>query len=468
MNETTIQTTPASRREGTVMAIKNNKKRVAAAVIAIAGLAGGAVAVHAATFADVTTGAAAPASMASIAPTCTTDCAIALDAGTGSITVQDAINGPQIIPFEGFGVNGAPASLAGSPNSTIKVPQGTTLTINLSQTAGGDPIDLSFPSLPASDVSAVGNVYTVHASKVGTSVFQPGSNADAPKQVAMGLVGVLIVTPTGCSSPTLSCAYDGTSYDDEALVATTDLDYQFATNSPDFPGMGYFGQSAMPDGSQRKVYHVINGKSFPDTDVIDVRAGESVLLRSVNAGVTDKSMSLLGLHQTLLARNTAQYTDPQTLTAPLVGPGETADLSVQIPADAASNQRYALIDAGRQMNSGTSYGFGGALTFFNVWPPAPVVPPVVVLPVVNSATFTAPDQLAISGTSTTGNITGAEVSIGAAPAAAGTGSPVGSAFGSPTYSETVTLVPAPVSGDTVWVRVQDSSGWSNAFSVAIP
>ena len=179
----------------------------------------------------------------------------------------------------------------------------------------------------------------------------------------------------------MTCAYDGTvSYTDEALVATTDLDFQFATNSADFPGMGYFGQSRMPDGSPRKVYHVLNGKSFPDTDVIDVRPGDSVLVRSVNAGVTDKSMSLLGLHQTLLARNASQYTDPQTFTSPLVGPGETADLAVQIPANAAAQQRYALIDAGRQMNHGNSYGFGGALTFLNVWPPAPVVVPPVVVP----------------------------------------------------------------------------------------
>ncbi|MEA3185489.1 MAG: hypothetical protein QOJ74_1966, partial [Ilumatobacteraceae bacterium] len=62
------------------------------------------------------------------------------------------------------------------------------------------------------------------------------------------------------------------------------------------------------------------------------------------------------------------YADPQTLIAPLVGPGETADLVVQIPLGAPANQRYALIDAGRQMNHGNGYGFGGALTFFNVWP----------------------------------------------------------------------------------------------------
>lgn len=393
MNELTIRTTRGSRQEGAIMAIENNSKRLGVAVIAAIGLIGGAVAVHAATFSQRVLSSAAPAAFPAIAPTCTATCAITLDAGTGSVTIADAVNGPQTVPFYGFNVNGEGTgahTLAGGTTSTIKVPRGTTLTITLTQDPSiTDPIDLSFPSLPAGDVSHVGAVYTVVASKVGTSVFQPGSNADAPKQVAMGLVGILIVTPTGCAGPNMTCAYNGTvSYSDEALVATTDLDFQFATKSADFPGMSYFAQSRMPDGSPRKVYHVLNGKSFPDTDVIDVRAGDSVLLRSVNAGVTDKSMSLLGLHQTLLARNAAQYTDPQTFTSPLVGPGETADLSVEIPTNAAAQQRYALIDAGRQMNHGNQYGFGGALTFLNVWPPAPVlVPPVVVPPVVVPPVF---------------------------------------------------------------------------------
>ncbi len=49
------------------------------------------------------------------------------------------------------------------------------------------PIDLSFPSLPVADVvDNGGGSYTVTASRVGTSVFQPGDNAQAPKQIASG------------------------------------------------------------------------------------------------------------------------------------------------------------------------------------------------------------------------------------------------------------------------------------------
>ncbi len=125
------------------------------------------------------------------------------------------------------------------------------------------------------------------------------------------------------------------------------------------------------------------------------------------------------------------------------------------------------------MNNGTDTGFGGALTFLNVrngdaatlsLAPAALAPAA---PTVDSAIFSGLDQLTINGTSTSGNIIGAEVSTGAAAAVAGSGTAVGTTFGTPNYSETVTLAPAPVSGDTVWVRVQDDNGWSDAYSVLI-
>ncbi len=206
---------------------------------------------------------------------------------------------------------------------------------------------------------------------MGTSVFQPGSNPGAPKQISSGLVGVLIVTPEGCADANLMCAYNGAhSYMDEALVAITDLDLEYATD-PTIFDMSYFGQSIDPDFSPRQVYHLINGKAFPETDVIEVRAEDDVLLRYVNAGVSDRTMGLLGLRQTLLARNTSVYADPQTLIAPLIGPGETADVEVFIPTSANDGQFFSLVDQGYQMNNGTDTGFGGALTFLNVRANAP-------------------------------------------------------------------------------------------------
>ena len=369
MHDTTTHESPASRREGTLMGIKRRKKQLVVAAIALAGIAGGAVVADATNFAGSVGQTAAPSSWPAIAPTatCTTSpCNVTLDVGTGTATVNDVSNGgPVNVPFLGFGVNGAPASLAGSPNSTIKVPVGTVMNITVTQSAGGDPIDLSFPSLAASDVVGGSGSYTVTANAVGTSVFQPGKNPGAPKQIALGLVGVLSVTPTGCVDAQLKCAYDGTVYDEEALIATTVLDLEYATSPATFD-MGYFGQSIDPDFSTRQVYHVINGNAFPDTDVIEAKAGDDVLLRIVNAGVSDSTLGTLGLRQSLLGRNASAYTDPQTVISPLVGPGETADVAVTIPAGATAGQFFSIMDQGQQMNNGTDTGFGGALTFLNV------------------------------------------------------------------------------------------------------
>jgi hypothetical protein len=356
------------------MVSKRNKKRLVAGAIAVAGLAGGGMAVYADTFGASVGVTAAPASWPAVTPTpgCSTDpCALSLDLhiNTGNVTVQDVTNGgPVSVPFLGFGINTTSVGLAGSPLSTIKVPVGTTLTITVIDDAAlPEAIDLSFPSLPADSVSHSGNVYTVQADTVGTSVFQPGANDHAPQEIARGLVGVLVVTPDSatCADPELKCAYDGTVYDDEALIAVTDLDLEFATNPNAFDA-GYFGQSIDPDFSGRQVYHVINGKAFPDTDVIPVRATDDVLVRYVNAGVLDKAMGILGTRQQLLGRNASKYTDPQLLISPLIGPGETADVVVHVPDGALPGQFFSIMDSGRQLNNGTATGFGGALTFLNV------------------------------------------------------------------------------------------------------
>ncbi len=71
MNETTTQETPASRREGTLMGIKRNRKQWVAAAIAIVGLAGGAVTADATNFTDSVGLLTPPAVWPSITPTCT-------------------------------------------------------------------------------------------------------------------------------------------------------------------------------------------------------------------------------------------------------------------------------------------------------------------------------------------------------------------------------------------------------------
>ena len=333
--------------------------------------------------------------------TCPTlECSINLHAGEGSLNIKDvtAPAGSVDVPFYGFGVNGADVGLAGSAASTIKVKLGTVITFNLSESVPG-AVSLSFPSISNASVTGNSGTFQVTADKVGTMIYEPGSNPSAPRQIAMGLVGVLIVVPADCE--TGLCAYDpAVTYADEAVVATTDIDAEFAANPAAFD-MGYFGQSRNPDGSPRQVYHLINGKAYPDTDLINVRPTDNLLIRSVNAGVSDKTMGLLGMQQTLLARNASLYTNAQTFVAPLVGPGETADISIAVSECATMGQQYSLMDQGRAMNHGTANGFGGAMTFLNVWataaapdtciPDVPGPPPTPETTTTTSTTTIAPE-----------------------------------------------------------------------------
>ena len=333
--------------------------------------------------------------------TCPTlECSINLHAGEGSVNIKDvtAPAGSVDVPFYGFGVNGADVGLAGSTASTIKVKLGTVITFNLSELVPG-AVSLSFPSISNASVTGSSGTFQVTADKVGTMIYEPGSNPSAPRQIAMGLVGVLIVVPADCE--TGLCAYDSAvTYADEAVVATTDIDAEFAANPAAFD-MGYFGQSRNPDGSPRQVYHLINGKAYPDTDLINVRPTDNLLIRSVNAGVSDKTMGLLGMQQTLLARNASLYTNAQTFVAPLVGPGETADISIAVSECATMGQQYSLMDQGRAMNHGTANGFGGAMTFLNVWataaapdtciPDVPGPPPTPETTTTTSTTTIAPE-----------------------------------------------------------------------------
>ena len=326
-------------------------------------------------------------------------------------------------------MNGADVGLAGSAASTIKVKLGTVITFNLSESVPG-AVSLSFPSISNASVTGSSGTFQVTADKVGTMIYEPGSNPSAPRQIAMGLVGVLIVVPADCE--TGLCAYDSAvTYADEAVVATTDIDPEFAANPAAFD-MGYFGQSRNPDGSPRQVYHLINGKAYPDTDLINVRPTDNLLIRSVNAGVSDKTMGLLGMQQTLLARNASLYTNAQTFVAPLVGPGETADISIAVSECATMGQQYSLMDQGRAMNHGTANGFGGAMTFLNVWataaapdtciPDVPGPPPTPETTTTTSTTTIAPETT-ISPVTTVAPTTTIYIPVTTNPGGGGGGEP---------------------------------------------
>jgi hypothetical protein len=220
-------------------------------------------------------------------------------------------------------------------------------------------------------------VYEFTAKGVGTSIYEAGPGTPTGnRQVAMGLAGVLVVRPAASSCPTSTtssklCLYgdpasggDGSPgrsagtdiADDEALVALSDIDPAFNADPLGFDMSLYAAH-----------YHLINGRAFPATDVIDTQPGHTVALRYANLSPMSHTMGLIGAHQDIIGRDAHAMAHSRSMVSPLLTPGQTMDVSVSVPTDAPANQRFALYDQGRQLHNGTQNGYGGALTFLNVW-----------------------------------------------------------------------------------------------------
>ena len=225
--------------------------------------------------------AAARLAAATLPPTisCTPSCE--LWATTGTL----ALPGGVTVPIWGYATSaGGSAQL---PGPVILADEGDSLSITLHNALAIDT-SLSFPALPlVPDLAGVApgdtKVYSFTADDPGTFLYEASLvTAEGPRQVAMGLVGALIVRPAG--QPTW--AYDAnTQFDDETLLIYTEMDPALNANPLTFNMQNYAPK-----------YFMINGKAYPDTVPIATAPGaRSVLLRHLNAGLDQHSIGLLGL-----------------------------------------------------------------------------------------------------------------------------------------------------------------------------
>jgi hypothetical protein len=314
---------------------------------------------------------AAPAQ--TIAAGCGKTCELWAKAGT--------INVPGLgsVPIWGYATSAG--GLPTLPGPTIIVNAGDSVTITVHN---GLASDLGFEarSVPTADRTAqfasaaagADGTYKFTAKQVGTSVY--GASAKSPmgnRQFAMGLSGVLIVRPAECALGVpqvyLGCTYGNPSnpanrgsqgwdvgtdtFNGEALVAMNEIDPLFAANPLTYDITNYHPTA-----------HLINGRVFPETEVIDAFVGDKVLIRYANLGLADHSMGLVGTHQRVIGRDaTALPHGSDDVTVPL-NVGQTADVMVRIPLDARGGFRYALADQVRQPGAKSA---NGALTFLTVW-----------------------------------------------------------------------------------------------------
>ncbi|MFT3894359.1 MAG: multicopper oxidase domain-containing protein [Anaerolineales bacterium] len=368
----------------------------------------------------------------------------------------------------GYNTADAPVSQPGGP--TLEVNQGDLVTITLhnqlsEQTAlllQGQSIAPDLVGAPAGGTQT----YTFRANKPGTFLYEAGLLPNAQHQVAMGLYGALVV-----HSSTASQAYDSaaTAFDAEQVLVLSELDTAL-NNSAD--------PSTFDMRLYSPKYYLINGKTYPDTASISVTAGDTVLLRYVNAGMQAHAMSTLGLSQTIIAQDGSPYDFSHTVTSETIATGQTLDTLVTIPA---AGTQFPLYDASLYLRNntgnGTFAGLGGMMTVLTTGTvttsdtTGPVTSAMSMTPNPSDGTLDVAINATVSDASAgNSNVTAAEFYVDNT-----SGSPIAitGTFGSPTASVTGTiptsLLGILAAGDhMIYVRGQDSAGnWGSFQSVIL-
>lgn len=385
-------------------------------------------------------------------------------ATAGNTTLPDST----VVPVWGFADSSAGViTQPGGP--VLIVDEGATVTVNLTN-ALSENVALLFQGqdmIPDLTGVAPGGSksYTFIANQPGTFLYEAGLLPNAEHQVAMGLYGALVVRST-----TAGQAYDDptTAFDSEALLVLSEID-------PALNG------SVVPADFDMRNYHaryfLINGKSYPQTDTIEVLPGEKVLLRMVNAGLQSHSMSLLGLQQGVIAVDGSPFNFARKYTADTIFTGQTSDAIVSMPnLSQVGIRQYAMFDANFIQSSNAGSGFGGMLTFLSMDTGAPQTTDTVG-PVTDGITLSAykvdgVTSVELSATvsdvqSGNSNIQAAEYFIDAS-GANGTGTPMSGAFASSSEVVQATIAAGlPTGNHTIYVHGQDAAGNWGAFGSVV-
>ena len=279
----------------------------------------------------VAAGLCAP-SPASAAPVAITLCAL-----PGAATMADGAS----VPIWGFATGCANPGL---PGPVLSVNVGDTVAITVTNALpAGHPLAFEVPGItfdPGPDSAPPGGTVTrtFTASAPGTYLYQSGG--DAGRQAAMGLYGALIVRPANAPD-----------YDVEAPLVLSAIDPAFNAAPETFDLHAY-----------RATYWLVNGKSYPDTAPgITAAGGQRLLLRYLNAGYDNTTMTMLGLHGRVVARDARPIAGTLDVTAETVPAGATEDILVTVPAGGGpSPHGFPLYNRQQHLTNGPQTGTGPA------------------------------------------------------------------------------------------------------------
>lgn len=273
--------------------------------------------------------------------------------------------GAATVPVWGFGIPSTPgdctSASAGLPGPTLDVAAGDHVTLTITN-ALPDPQPLQFelPGLrldPGDPTVAPGATHSISFTVDRPGTFLYESDGDAGRQSAMGLFGALLARP-----PAAGQAYSdpSTAYDEQQVLVLSAIDPAFNAAPQTFDLTGY-----------TPTYWLINGKAYPDTmPGISAPPGSRLLLRYVNAGHDNTTMTLLGAHQHVLARDASMVPRPFDAVAETIPAGGTEDTLLTMPSTAPpASAGFPLYNRQLHLSNGPLTGAtpdaGGMLTFIH-------------------------------------------------------------------------------------------------------
>ena len=346
------------------MSGRRKTRLIAMAILAVGGLIGSAVPLAGA--ARATTGALhsrlapPPTSAAPLPLTCddsvpgTRSCVLSANADTVLIDGTP-------YPVWAFDTTAPDNEL---PGPVLVMQEGETLEVTLDNNlpAAAGNLSLSIPASAAAP-DAVGiadpdaaTTYTFAGLEPGTYLYQAGPTLNAPRQIAMGLTGTLIVRPAAFDyGDEITWGFDA-----ELPILVSEIDPAFNA-APDTFDMGFFNPSLF----------LINGEAYPDTSNIPLSIDEhNVLIHYVNGGVRDRSLGVLNARGDLLALNSIPIpvADQQSVSVQPLRAGEVADVLVHMPVDGGEDGAIdvALLDYGRALHNGSEAGAQGMLALIRI------------------------------------------------------------------------------------------------------
>lgn len=261
----------------------------------------------------------------------------------------------------GYGNDAGGVCNATVPGPRITLPVGESLlTINLRNAlpAGTEGVSVMIPGLagttaPApvfftdgqgrqrvssmAPVTAPGaTVQYQFASKPGTYLYQSGTHPAV--QVQMGLYGA--VTQDAATG-----AYEGVPYDNEVMMLYSEIDPALHTAVAG----GVYGTAAYPSAiNYQPKYFLVNGESYTAAtpDMPAGAAGQTTLIRFMNAGLESHAPFLTGLSMNIVAESGNAYPYPRRQHSMLLAAGQTRDAVIEAAADG----RYPVSD--RRLRNG--------------------------------------------------------------------------------------------------------------------